>query len=37
LVAFLERRENGRTAAARHVVPPSLVVRRTSGPCMERR
>jgi DNA-binding LacI/PurR family transcriptional regulator len=36
MAAFLERMENGRTAPARHVVPPSLVVRRTSGPCAGR-
>jgi DNA-binding LacI/PurR family transcriptional regulator len=33
MAAFLERMENGRMAPARRVVPPSLVVRRTSGPC----
>jgi DNA-binding LacI/PurR family transcriptional regulator len=31
--ALLERIEGGRTSTVRHVVPPSLVVRRTSGPC----
>jgi DNA-binding LacI/PurR family transcriptional regulator len=31
--ALLERMEAGRTEPARHVLPPSLVIRRTSGPC----
>lgn len=31
--ALLERVEGGRTVPLRHVVAPSLVVRRTSGPC----
>ena len=33
MTALLERIEGGRAKPVRHVVPPSLVVRRTSGPC----
>jgi DNA-binding LacI/PurR family transcriptional regulator len=33
MAALLERLEGGRTRPVRHVVAPSLVVRRTSGPC----
>jgi DNA-binding LacI/PurR family transcriptional regulator len=33
MTALLERIEGGRAEPVRHVVPPSLVVRRTSGPC----
>jgi DNA-binding LacI/PurR family transcriptional regulator len=33
MTALLERIEDGRAEPVRHVVPPSLVVRRTSGPC----
>jgi DNA-binding LacI/PurR family transcriptional regulator len=33
MAALLDRLEGGRTSPVRHVVAPSLVVRRTSGPC----